>query len=562
MDELLRQSLVMQRAVTSTANSLQKTRENIRCLKEEYQRYKEWERNLIAQKEMRKLELDKAKRGEFNAEDKLAKIDLEHVECEKLIERQRKLLEDKSSEKYSLQNKLKQMHDRERRMHNEIEGLSKILTGVERRNDKHDVELLHLLDRMVVLEYTVQKMQVAVQQMSVNREDEVEDDSLKKKMKQLRANLEKLNQTVRRYEKEVGSQRTEIKLVRQEYEKSRELEESLTADREHEHFYIENAVRILGLKKKQKEEALKDFCVHKMKVMALEKSEKTTAEKLHDREDKLDFMESTRDEMKLLMKLTAEQNAYEVRLLREANSQINHELGQKQVQLEQRRKFYETLLARTPNKASQEMALSEFVQERENLKNQGDKLDKDVKKAEKELEALFNTLKILDLENSALKAKYEGKTKAKSKETAAHEETMLELKQKLTSLKKEVSYKRNQVAELNEERGVCTERLQKMDKQIEEQQEYLTEKTLVLSKAKTEQKTINEKLNRARAAVQRSVKGLDPGSSGYRDINLRHGRTRLQSIVGEVMDALKEHPQELGLMKDYLKEEKIAIPNN
>ena len=114
--------------------------------------------------------------------------------------------------------------------------------------------------------------------------------------------------------------------------------------------------------------------------MALEKSEKTTAEKLHDREDKLDFMESTRDEMKLLMKLTAEQNAYEVRLLREANSQINHELGQKQVQLEQRRKFYETLLARTPNKASQEMALSEFVQERENLKNQGNKLDKDVKK--------------------------------------------------------------------------------------------------------------------------------------------------------------------------------------
>ena len=60
---------------------------------------------------------------------------------------------------------------------------------MERRNDKHDVELLHLLDRMVVLEYTVQKMQVAVQQMSVNREDEVEDDSLKKKMKQLRANV-------------------------------------------------------------------------------------------------------------------------------------------------------------------------------------------------------------------------------------------------------------------------------------------------------------------------------------------------------------------------------------
>ena len=58
------------------------------------------------------------------------------MECEKLIERQRKLLEDKSSEKYSLQNKLKQMHDRERRMHNEIEG-TRYSYYFERKYHKH-----------------------------------------------------------------------------------------------------------------------------------------------------------------------------------------------------------------------------------------------------------------------------------------------------------------------------------------------------------------------------------------------------------------------------------------
>ena len=62
--------------------------------------------------------------------------------------------------------------------------------------------------------------------------------------------------------------------------------------------------------------------------------------------------------------------------------------------------------------------------------------------------------------------------------------------------------------------------------------------------------------------IRMNVKGLDPGSGGYRDISLRHGRSRLQSIVSEVMDALKEHPGELALTKDYLREERIAIPTS
>ena len=68
-----------------------------------------------------------------------------------------------------------------------------------------------------------------------------------------------------------------------------------------------------------------------MRHLALEKAEKCSAEKLHEKEDKLDFMASTQDEMKLLMKLTAEQNAYELRLLKEANSKVKNDLGQKQV---------------------------------------------------------------------------------------------------------------------------------------------------------------------------------------------------------------------------------------
>ncbi|XP_075244159.1 coiled-coil domain-containing protein 39-like isoform X2 [Convolutriloba macropyga] len=380
MDELLRQSLALQRNVTNVAYQLQKAREDIRCLNDERDQKEEWERNVIATKEFRKAELDKAKSGELNAEERLTKIDEEHVETEKMIERQRKVLEDKSSEKYAKMNQLFQMRNEEKRLQTDIEGTAKIMAGLDRRIDKYDVELLHLLDRYVVLEFNVQKLQVKLQEMTFRKEDDSEDDSLKRKIHQLKNNLEKLEHTIRRYEKECGKQKTELKLVKADFEKNQELEASLTETRDHEDRYIDNCVRILDLTKRRKEESLKDFCVHKMRHLALEKAEKCSAEKLHEKEDKLDFMASTQDEMKLLMKLTAEQNAYELRLLKEANSKVKNDLGQKQVTLGQRKKLYETLLARTPNKSSQEMSISEFVEERESLKKQGDKLDKDVRR--------------------------------------------------------------------------------------------------------------------------------------------------------------------------------------
>ena len=60
--------------------------------------------------------------GELNAEERLTKIDEEHVETEKMIERQRKVLEDKSSEKYAKMNQLFQMRNEEKRLQTDIEG--------------------------------------------------------------------------------------------------------------------------------------------------------------------------------------------------------------------------------------------------------------------------------------------------------------------------------------------------------------------------------------------------------------------------------------------------------
>ena len=96
-----------------------------------------------------------------------------------------------------------------------------------------------------------------------------------------------------------------------------------------------------------------------------------------------------------------------------------------------------------------------------------------------------------------------------------------------------------------------------VERAIKEEQKSIEGKILVLNKAKKEQMGIEDKLNRARVSVKRSVKGVDRGSAGYRDINLRYGRSRMQNIVKEVMGALKDAPAEMALMRDYMGQENM-----
>ena len=64
------------------------------------------------------------------------------------------------------------------------------MAGLDRQNDKYDVELLRLQDRFVVLEYTVQKLQTKYLEMTSRKVQDAEDDSIARKIQQL-------NRTVR-----------------------------------------------------------------------------------------------------------------------------------------------------------------------------------------------------------------------------------------------------------------------------------------------------------------------------------------------------------------------------
>ena len=195
---------------------------------------------------------------------------------------------------------------------------------------------------------------------------------------------------MRRYDKETKNQRTEKKFVKQEYEKSKELEEILIMERDHQDFYIENAVRILGNTIRRKEELLKDFCFYKVKISAIKKLEKSSEEKKNEKEDKLDYLANLKDEMRLFIQLTSEQNSYETRLLKNGNSVLRKNIAEAKLKLDQRKKIYETELAKIPQNDPSEL-ISEAARVRVHLRQEGDNLDKDVRrlKPDKTIDRIF-----------------------------------------------------------------------------------------------------------------------------------------------------------------------------
>ena len=126
----------------------------------------------------------------------------------------------------------------------------------------------------------------------------------------------------------------------------------------------------------------------------------------------------------------------------------------------------------------------------------------------------------------------------------------------------QISYKKNLIAELSREREQNLEVIQDVEREIEKQEALMYEKNISITKIHAEQKTSVEKLNRAKLSVVRSVKGIDKDSDGFKDVGLRYGRIRLQGLVQDVMRALREHPNELEIAKNYLKSDNIDIPNN
>ena len=141
---------------------------------------------------------------------------------------------------------------------------------------------------------------------------------------------------------------------------------------------------------------------------------------------------------------------------------------------------------------SQAYYVIKAAQEKEELQREGDDLDAKIKKAERELRALENTLEVVNSNNESYKQSY---TKASDQSEGVLQKE--ELEQQLRSLSETYKHKRKQLKQLQEDVQIMEEAYNSMNTDEGNYEELIVDKQNKIIQLEKDIDQIKEKLERA-----------------------------------------------------------------
>ena len=193
------------------------------------------------------------------------------------------------------------------------------------------------------------------------------------------------------------------------------------------------------------------------------------------------------------------------------------------------------------------------AQEKEELQREGDELDAKIKKAEKELRALENTLQVVNSNNDSYKQSY---TKAGGSDTEASVVHKDELDQQLRSLADTYKLKRRQLKQLEDDYRNMEDAYSSMNADERAYEETLTDKYNKIVQTRKDIEQLGEKIERATKQLLklssdlRKAKGSDeaaaaappPPTHEERDFDLRDLWDFNKNKAKELVDMSQQYP--------------------
>ncbi|XP_051779987.1 coiled-coil domain-containing protein 39-like isoform X1 [Erpetoichthys calabaricus] len=261
------------------------------------------------------------------------------------------------------------------------------------------------------------------------------------------------------------------------------------------------------------------------------------------------------------------QNQY--RLIDQERQAISMEVNEKLAKIEKLKKRYEVItLAITPPEGEQESTQAYYIikaaQEKEELVREGNELDTKIRKAEKEVEALENTLDLLNRHNSTYRKSvnkvtdsgmgedYEEKLKLEDKNQILEGKYLDKAKQK-EQLQEEIQSMNNMLenlkiteASLNTDKLEIESQIKSLNKEVEYQKEKL-------DRAKKQCLKLHKEINSSRQS-----EGEIPEEQ---DIMLRELRDFSKSLNKMIVEAMVDQPNLALILEVFYNQAQIPLPS-
>ncbi|XP_043110371.1 coiled-coil domain-containing protein 39 [Puntigrus tetrazona] len=557
---------VLKGTLDRTATDVETTRSQLTSMKKDIQdkiaKVEEAKLHNSALKEKLRLVMEAVLDGEEQAEqmEQLRKEQEQNIkEIDAQLLRQRELMFRKSQE-------LQGMRDKEKNITAEICATRVAISNLDSRLSKLDQNLLK--QQMIISnqDFQIQMLERKTSHLQgkVNTE---EKEALEKKASDLEEALEEKKRTATTLTTQLKKLQDDIRCVRKDTEKVGTEKRELTSKIHELELFIDNSEKDQKKLRLKKQDSMVERGLLKMEVQRLR-------DLLYDRADGVLSLEKRRLQLQTAMKereeeirVHREMLTKQIKLTEQERQGLSAAVNERLFKIDKMRKRYEILtVSLAAPEGEEEKSQAYFIiraaQEKEELQRQGDDLDAKIRKTEKEIHALENTLQVVNNCNTTYR-----KALTKVTESSPAHQEKLKLEEQRRAAEEKYKYKKRQIRELQEDIESMSHTLEGLLHEEAVQNESVERSQAHVLSLNKDILSQEEKLNRAIKQCAkytreiRSAKNTGEKTFEERDIELRELRELNKSVNKMLLETMEENPDLSSALQIRFMQAGLSLPS-
>ncbi|KAL2097210.1 hypothetical protein ACEWY4_006417 [Coilia grayii] len=392
-----------------------------------------------------------------------------------------------------------------------------------------------------------------------------EKEALEKRVEELCATLDERRKTATLLTTQLKKLQDDIRCVRKETEKTGAEKRNLITKIEELNLFNDTSDKELKKLKLKKQDTMVEDNILKLETKRLR-------DLLYDKADGVLSLEKRRLQLQAAMnereeeiRVHREMLTKQHRITEQERQTLSSEVHERMSKIDKMRKRYE-ILTMTGDDGEEEKSQAYYVikaaQEKEELQRQGDSLDAKIRKTEKEIHALENTLHMVNSRNSTYRKSF-------NKVTEASEEYQEKLKLEAQKRAAEDKYraKRRQIRELQEDIQSMNGTLEtllheetEMNERTEETQSHILSLNKELASQKDKLDRVTKQCSKLKKEV-RSAKHTTQETFEERDIQLRELKDLNKTVNHMILEAMEKSPDLESALLMYFTQANLLLPS-
>merc|ERR1712054_355784 len=451
----------------------------------------------------------------------------------------------------------------------EISGAQSAIKNLQFQISRLDQERQRQQELLYAVDFQSQLMQRKVARVSGERTIE-EQEEFKRRIEKLDKDMEEqkslhtiLTAQIKRQDAELKNANRTLSNIKKDTEAMKGTMEELELQNTIMNRSVANVV-------KEKEESLMQHDILRLEVKRLRQQLNTKSEALYSLENRKQQLHISMEEREKEIEVHQEALKAQLRSQEEERHRTAIELAERKQKIYNLKMKYENVLNKVKKEDGEEQHSQAYyvlkaAQDKEEMQRKGDELDDKIRRAEREVRALENTLGHLMKRNRKYKENFQ--TANQQNQTELEEKQMLEEQSRAAN---EVLFKKKkQLSQLEREEQEDTHRYDELQSNLQKIAAQVQEYTVARDQLRTDADGQQQKLDRAQQALDVSRNraqqaGVDMGqeSAVTLDIQTRTLRDQNQSILYAMNNALQDHAEDvLPVFESLCNEKGLARPS-